>query len=315
MTPSDLQRTGGSVIPYLSYSSGGVLQSCMFKYFLSKIKKVPADPDAVVDTDAFRFGKAFHLVMEKSLHDFTKFDMNAHFEFACKAESIAPEVRYPLFAAVDEYYFMHQQSKLQVVACEVAVSAPGCYMIVDAIMIEPKSGRWWIVDLKTSGQVYQNLFAKLHADYQLNLYASYIPELLQVLAAKGIKLAAEDFAGTRYRVAEKLKIVPKSNESLYDYSARVNKKVYDVAIPVERMTHTKEVRETHDALLRLARDIEAGKTKPLKNRNSCLSWNKPCEFWSHCYGQCYTACQMQACVSTSQNMVEVDSASESFDFL
>lgn len=257
----------------LSYSSANVLLTCATAYKHHKVLMTPKDREE--DQTSFRVGKAFHSVMELTNHDKKNFSMEL-FE-KCLLEQNVFEHRYTIYAMIHSYYSLHKASGLDVISVERKFENEYILGYIDAIMVEP-TGFWWVVDLKTSASIIEANLSRLTHDTQLNLYAAIMQEYL----AKEMGLDLNLFAGCRYRVAAKSKLVVKENETLQQYAKRVDVKCLDVEIPLALMP-VKDIYEQHKLLHKLANEITAD-TETLKNRNACFNYNKPCDFFSQCYG-------------------------------
>lgn len=281
-----------------SYSASNVLKSCQRQYVLKYTLGVEKDPDVEDDATALRFGKAFHTVCEWTNHDVRKFTValmtKAAFENCLNTEETTK-----LYACLKSYYDLHSKSKLECIAIELEVGDEDIVGYVDAVM-EDRNGNFWIVDLKTSGLVMETLFARLHKDPQLNLYAAYVNQAMAIINnGRAKKLELSKFQGCRYRVVAKPKTVVKTGESYDSYAARAKPAAYDVVIPIHKMDPEAALREIKAAAAEAAAlTLDNSKC----NRANCLSWNRPCDFWSQCHGDTFTTCKDNAIVFTSENM-------------
>jgi hypothetical protein len=253
-------------------------------YFYRKVAEVPKDADAE-ESESLGVGKAFHEYLEDVLHG-EKFDA-ATFESAIcsKAElhNVRPEA--PLIAAMAlSYMKLHKASGLKVVKCEQAIETDTFIGYIDVILVDDVGG-WWIGDLKTAARFDDKKVAQLPKDQQLNLYSYFAKKL-----APFFDLDVEKFRGCRYRVTTKTKSMIKVGESIVDFAKRMVEKEsvmsYDAIIAVEIMDieatwkHFIQVQERAVA-------INNGEA-PTKNLDNCMSFFKPCMFFSQCHGKCFT---------------------------
>jgi RecB family exonuclease len=159
---------------------------------------------------------------------------------------------------------------------------------VDAVM-EDKEGKWWIVDVKTTKALYLTNIPALCQDPQLNLYAAYSGEI-----AKKFDLDPALFAGCRWRVVTKPSLKRKANEKDFDYTARLleSAKAYDIAVPAKLMNPAYTLK-SHLDLYSLAKKFYTKKAKPKKNYGNCMSYFKPCQFWSRCHPSTYSETNLE----------------------
>ena len=277
----------------LSYSSATLLKNCETRYCHHKVWNTPKDLDYEDKQDAFNLGKAFHWILEESLH--TEKDLMKHLEAACKAFGVEDD-KALLHAMVLRYLQTHIESGLKVIKCEQSLSNEDMIGFIDVILGE-EDGGFWFGDMKTAAWVKDLLFARLKNDVQLNTYSFFHREVAGVL-----DLDPNKFRGCRYRVVTKTKLKQKSTESYVEYVKRLAKNVksYDIIIPVEDMC----IEKTYDDHLRLhARTMElrAGEV-PTKNLSYCDSYFSPCPYWSQCHGSEYTKCTTELKMITSKNV-------------
>jgi hypothetical protein len=172
---------------------------------------------------------------------------------------------------------------------------------IDAVM-KDRNGNWWIVDLKTSGLIVDTLFARLHKDVQLNLYAAHVEQAMQIINnGRANKLEMSKFQGCRYRVVAKPRTTPKTGESFEAYATRAAPEAYDIVIPIELMNPKEALIEILE-LRKKAAEVTLDNSKC--NRNNCIQWNRPCDFFSQCHGKTFTECKESAQVFTTKNMVD-----------
>lgn len=273
----------------LSHSSAILLANCEQKYAHHKVYATPRDPDYEED-DSLKLGKAFHGYLEDVRHgesfDPATFIINVRsrcVEFGVAEEDI------PLVAAMCwSYMKMHKASGLEVVVCEQQLTSPEFLGFMDAIMKDPDSGEWWIVDLKTAKDKNSGLYKKLVSlkkDQQLNLYSSFAARV-----APHFNLDPNLFKGCRYRVTTKSSAQLREKETIDEYVKRLyqNNSVtaYDAVIPIEGMA-VEETWSRFKELHERAMQIHQGEA-PRRNYSYCMSYFKPCQFWSQCHGRPYS---------------------------
>lgn len=274
-----------------SNSAADVLQTCNYKYLLQYIKQVPIDEDACEDTTALRIGSAHHACLEWSNHDATKFTMQM-FDDACKEQELDQESAYIVMAMVQSYFPVREKSKLKVIACEVEVGNEWFVGYIDMVLSDC-NGWWYIGDLKTASSVKETLFAKLAANKQLNLYAHFADQV-----AEKLKLDPKMFAGVRYNVCVKPSIVIKAGESALAYGNRVHSNVYEVFIPAS-LLHPEATFKEIETMYKVAHSLT--EENACRNRESCLDFFRPCNFWQHCHPAMYTKCMELVKISAYLN--------------
>lgn len=260
----------------MSYSTSKVLQNCEVEYMHSKVWNTPPDSDHE-ETDAFGFGKAFHEVLEKSKHNaFHK----EHLIEAMETHQVNSADMGPLMAMGKRYLQLHKLSGLKVVKCEQEISTPEYVGYIDMIMVD-KDGGWWIGDLKTTSRFDEkNLLPRMAFDDQLNLYTYFYKWL-----APHFDLDPAKFKGCRYRATTKPKIVQKGKETPEEYAERVAEKieVYDIEVPLSVMNPQAAwdhiVKSYERSVI-----LQGGEDAPRRNLNGCISYFKPCKFFSQCHG-------------------------------
>jgi hypothetical protein len=277
----------------LSPSSFKLYQACQRKYFLEKIVEAPADPDAEDDTEALTVGKIFHKVLEDTRHELAGVTVGRVAETAKEFAMEDPDTAAMIWAMLYAYKRTHEASGLKVLECEKVVDTPDFYGIVDAVMASPQ-GEWWIVDMKTAASWNPDaLIPTLPTDLQMTLYTQHAPIIAEFLG-----LDMRDFQGCRYRAAIKMRIMRKADESIGEYATRLAKvaRCYDIEIP-KRVIKAGIVAEEHYAArvninqkieLAAACSPEIAASYFLKNRGNCMSYFRPCKYWSQCHGQTFT---------------------------
>jgi len=268
----------------LSYSSGTLIGNCEAKYVHYKVKKTKIDIDADNSTEAFNIGKSFHGVLEDTLHEtieaeaLTKLVEDKCKKYECEGKEALIE------AMCRKYYQLNELTALQAIHCEYEIKTDVFIGYIDVVM-KDKMGNWWIVDLKTAARISPLLLSKLKRDTQLNLYGSYFQ-----MVAKDLKLDPSKFAGMRYRVTTKAKLIRKSSETYEGYVQRQMKNIksYDIAIP--RNDKIMDIaRKKHQVSWQRSVELFDGE-EPKQNMTYCDSFFRPCEYWSQCYGETFTKC-------------------------
>jgi len=265
----------------LSYSSSNLLLGCEQRYAHYKVLKTEKDPDFEDNYTAFNIGKAFHYILEMSLHK--------------KPESIAPlleTVKEDYMLTDDQVALVHgmvlkylrgtKDDGLECVHCEFEIKHEVLYGFIDLISKDAE-GNWIIFDLKTASAIYDTTIKKLPQNIQLNLYAYFAPEI-----ALNLGLDLDKFQGCGYRVVTKPRIKRKKTEGYNDYVLRVadSAKFHDYFVPINNMKPD-QVFKRHTQLHSRAMELHEG-AEPRKNFNYCDSYFRPCEYWSQCHGKCYS---------------------------
>jgi len=260
----------------LSYSSATLLSNCSTKYWHYKVNKTSKDADVTDDYVHFNIGKAFHQVLEDTNH--TQDNIKHRVNMSCDRYTVH-EHQAMIHAMVLKYLKVHEASGLECIGCELEINNDIFVGFIDAIM-KDEDGNWWIVDLKTAAFVTDLTFAKLTADTQLNLYASFKEDI-----ASYYKLDPNKFAGARYRVTKKSKLKQKKTEEYNEFVKRIydNIESYDAIIPVELMK-PEEFYKKHKKLHDLSIELRTGEAAPRPNFSYCDAFFKSCEYFSQCHG-------------------------------
>lgn len=265
----------------LSHSSAQTLLGCEQKYYFYKVAKIEQDPD-YVKSDALSIGSAFHHILEKSNHE-----KPALLRQRLKECEKDPDIRLPpdyfnlVHAMVLKYVRMHTKLGWKVLAVEFKLETEWFTGFVDAIMEDPKTNKWWIVDLKTYKSLYRPGLPALIRDPQLTLYAGHAP-----MIAEMFNLDMDKFGGCRWRVVTKSTAKQKPAEEESAYILRLvneNIKAYDVAVPVEKMDIPKRM-GIHKSLYEKAQAMGRGEVEPSRNYGNCMAYFSPCQYWSKCMG-------------------------------
>lgn len=280
----------------LSYSSHKVLDTCETLYWHEKIAKSQPDKD-YEDNDAFGIGKAFHEVLEKTLHK--KYVKELLME---AMETHEVEITdYPVLEAMlKKYVTLHKLSGLTVIHCELKLDHPKYVGYIDMIMVAP-DGTWWIGDLKTTGRYDESLLPRLARDMQLNLYSFFRDSI-----ASQFNLDPAKFKGCRYRAVTKPKLVQKGKETTESYISRLEEavNVYDIEIPFAGMDPLHAWQTLQEGRER-AMELWNGEA-PKRNYNSCIQYFKPCKFFSQCHGYLHSEGRGSVRVHTIETYTDGD---------
>jgi hypothetical protein len=270
----------------LSYSSMKTLQSCEQKYTHYKILKTSNDPD-YEESDALGLGKAFHAVLERTLHqDFNDvLIIEAMTEFKVDASD-----KSLLTVMLKKYIEFRKASGIKVIKCELPLGTSMYTGFIDYIAIQ--GNKWYIGDLKTAARHDENILSQLPLDPQLNLYAHFAEDLYIAIPS----LVGKQFAGCLYSQ------IIKSKAQTY---AGLEKgvKVIETVVPVESMNPEliwSLFNEVHDR----ARELHKGEA-PRKNLASCFNYFSPCSYFSQCHGKTFTDNKKKVKVTTLETFNEI----------
>ena len=279
--------------PPLSYSSASLLATCEQKFYYYKAN-VKYDPD-VEASDSLVIGSAFHWILEETLHTKPE-SFKPLLDYCCeegflnkstgKHETLSVDDRCLVHAMVLKYLRLHAKRQVDIVAVEESINTDKVIGYIDAVAKEKGSEIWYIVDLKTAAGFYESKMAALPRDPQLNLYAAHSTYL-----AKKLKLDPTQFAGCLYSVTTKSRAKRAKDDTDKTYTARLLNqyvKSYDIFVPVSAMD-TEERLSAHLLSYEAAGELLAKKKAPVRNYGNCLNWNRPCEYWSQCYGKTHSA--------------------------
>ena len=277
---------GNSTGVKLSYSSMKTLQSCEQKYAHYKINNTPNDPD-FEESDALGLGKAFHAVLERTLHQ----DYNESLIIEAMAEhKVEVTDKELLTVMLKKYVEFRKASGIKVLKCELPIATSTYVGFIDYIAIQ--GNKWFIGDLKTAGRHDENILSQLPLDPQLNLYAHFAEDLYIAVPS----LVGKQFAGCLYTQTIKSKA---------QTSAGLDKgvKVIETVVPVESMNPEliwSLFNEVHDR----ARELHKGEA-PRKNLSSCFNFFSPCQYFSHCHGKTFTDNKTKVKVTTLETFNEI----------
>lgn len=282
------ERGGG-----LSPSSMSNYQLCQRRFANAKILNTPKDADTDEDTEALRVGSTFHKCLEDTKHNLTGYGL-ADVDKVVKEFGLDSGQHTPLlFAMLKRYKQMHDRAGLQAIAFEVPISTPVFYGIVDVILMEPLTSRWYVGDTKTAASFNPSLIPTLLRHPQISLYASHHKELAEKLG-----LNPEDFAGCRYRLTTKSKIARKASEETMAYVNRLAKviKSIDFILPKERMSNDAAVMH---AAIKAEIDSKQGREELfVRNYSACMNYYRPCPYYSSCHLKTFSELQEIESVSS-----------------
>lgn len=275
--------------PKLSVSSFKTLQSCEAKYFHYKVANTPKDAD-YVEGDFLGFGKAFHQVLEKTLHESWSEQLLME---AMVDNTVNIEEKQLLQIMLEKYVKYHKLSGIKVVKCELGIETNNTVLYIDAIGISydatGKAVGWWIIDLKTASRHDENLLAQLPKDPQMNHYAHFAPDCeIAVEEIKGLP-----FLGCRYR-----QVLKSKNTTLKGLESGV--KVLDIEIPVDALA-SEEFHSLFKTVYERAIQLHQGEA-PTKNFSACFNYFQPCQYFSQCHGQMFTKAKSRVTVHTIDSL-------------
>jgi len=271
----------------LSYSSMKTLQSCEQKYSHYKIQNTPVDPD-YEESDALGLGKAFHQVLERTLHQ----DYNDALIIEAMTEhKVDPSEKELLTVMLKKYIEFRKASGIKVVKCELPLGTSMYTGFIDYIAVQ--GNKWFIGDLKTAGRHDENILSQLPLDAQLNLYAYFAEDLYIAVPS----LVGKQFAGCLYTQAIKSKASTMSG-------LEKGVKVIETIVPVEAM-NPKLIWSLFNEVHNRASELHAGEA-PRKNLSSCFNYFSPCQYFSHCHGKTFTDNKTKVKVTTIESFKEMD---------
>lgn len=263
----------------LSYSSANLLRNCEQKYHHYKVSKYEKDTDIDRDESHFHIGTSFHYILEISGHKKPE-NITKDLEYCVQEIGLKEDDIGLVHALVLQYLRLRKLDDFETVACEHKIDDENVVGYIDLVEKRP-NGEWCISDLKTAATFYENKIAELARDRQLNLYGSYYKSI-----AEAYDLDPDKFIGCRYLVASKSKARQQKRENYSEYVMRmVDKKLvraYAIFIPKELMT-LETVKSEHLDLYKRSLELREGEA-PRKNFTYCMSYFRPCEFWSKCHG-------------------------------
>lgn len=287
MTTQNSNNTSKSTGVKLSYSSMKLLQSCEQRYQHYKILGTAQDLD-YEESDALGLGKAFHAVLERTLHQ----DYNEALIIEAMTEfNVDPSEKDLLTVMLKKYVEYRKASGIKVLKCEIPIATSVYTGFIDYIAV--KGDKFYIGDLKTTGRHDENILSQLPLDPQLNLYAHFAEDLY--IAVPSIK--DKKFGGCLYTQTVK------SKASTF---AGLEKgvKVIEMEVPAESMDPDliwSLFNEVYDR----ATELHKGEA-PRKNLSSCFNYYSSCPYFSQCHGKTFTDNKAKVKVNTIETLNELE---------
>jgi hypothetical protein len=262
-----------------------LIQSCEQRYSHYKITNTPKDSD-YVESEALGFGKAFHQVLENTLHAYWNEDLLVK---AMADNNVDMEDSQLISIMLEKYVAFRKASGLKVIKCEFGIDTSSYIGFIDALAIDPTSKKWWIVDLKTSARHDPNLIPQLAKDMQIGLYSHFVPEI----EAHHDELKGYTFGGFKYCQTIKSKAT-----TFKGLEAGV--KVYEITIPASLIKEGEAWGHFSDVYSR-AVELHNGES-PRKNYSSCFNYFSPCPYFSKCHGLEFTKSNKEITVETIETL-------------
>lgn len=287
MTTSNNNNVGQGTGVKLSYSSMKTLQSCEQKYSHYKILGTKADPD-YEESDALGLGKAFHAVLERTLHQ----DFNDALIIEAMAEhNVDPSEKALLTVMLRKYVEFRKASGIKVIKCELPLGTSMYTGFIDYIAVQ--GNKWYIGDLKTAGRHDENILPQLPLDPQLNLYANFADDLyIAVPSLKG-----KVFSGCLYSQIIKSKAQTHSG-------LEKGVKVIETVVPVESM-NPELIWSLFNEVHNRAIELHKGEA-PRKNLSACFNFYSSCPYFSQCHGKTFTDNKTKVKVTTIETFNELE---------
>lgn len=273
----------------LSYSSMSEFKGCERRYFYRKVARYPTDEDYNDNQIHFAVGKAFHGVQEDTLHEYANLTSEAKMKVLrknCKQYEVKDVDNISVVGALAEIYSRyHLASKSKIIGCEPKIQTDNFLGFVDAVAQNDQG--WFIIDLKTSGQRVENQAPLMAQNVQLNLYAFYRDKLAEMYNLKN-----SDFLGVSYRNTLKPKIKRKPQELSTDYIDRLvdSGKIFttDFFVPIKNLDPTAHMLSLVNTHTQIQEKLKYGEGRFHRNFGNCMSYFKPCQFFSRCHGKTYS---------------------------
>ena len=286
MNKPNLNNTGADGRVRLSYSSMKTLQSCEQRYHHYKVMNTPHDPD-YVESDALGLGKAFHAVLERTLHQ----DYNDTLIIEAMTEfNVDPSEKDLLTVMLKKYVEFRKASGIKVIKCELPLGTSMYTGFIDYIAVQ--GNKWYIGDLKTASRHDENILSQLPLDPQLNLYANFANDLYIAVPS----LVGKEFAGCLYSQ------IIKSKAQTYGGLDK-GVKVVETIVPVEAM-NPELIWSLFNEVHTRATELHAGEA-PRKNLSSCFNYFSPCPYFSQCHGKTFTENKTKVKVTTIETFNEL----------
>ena len=286
MNKPNLNNTGSDGRVRLSYSSMKTLQSCEQKYTHYKVMNTPNDPD-YVESDALGLGKAFHAVLERTLHQ----DYNDMLIMEAMTEfNVDSDEKDLLTVMLKKYVEFRKASGIKVIKCELPIATSMYTGFIDYIAVQ--GNKWYIGDLKTTSRHDENILSQLPLDPQLNLYANFADDLYIAVPS----LVGKEFAGCLYSQIVKSKA---------GTTAGLEKgvKVVETVVPVESM-NPELIWSLFNEVHTRAIELHGGEA-PRKNLSACFNYFSPCPYFSQCHGKTFTENKTKVKVTTIETFNEL----------
>ncbi len=176
------------------------LDRCEKEYAHKYVLKTPTDID-YIDPNYFKFGRAFHWILEETEHDFHKFKSELLDNAIELNELDSIFDRAKLLKCLESYYNFQKKSDIKPLKIELSFKTENFGGIIDSIGVTSDK-KWWIVDTKTAANLDLVLPYMLKTNQQLNLYAHFNESIKsQILDEFGIEL--QEFGGYIYRETKK----------------------------------------------------------------------------------------------------------------
>ena len=271
----------------LSYSSMKTLQSCEQKYAHYKILGTKNDPD-YEESDALGLGKAFHAVLERTLHQ----DYNDALIIEAMTEhNVDPSEKDLLTVMLKKYVEFRKASGIKVVKCELPLGTSMYTGFIDYIAVQ--GNKWYIGDLKTASRHDENILSQLPLDPQLNLYANFADDLYIAVPS----LVGKVFSGCLYSQ------IIKSKAQTYG-GLEKGVKVVETVVPVESM-NPELIWSLFNEVHNRAIELHHGEA-PRKNLSACFNYFSPCPYFSQCHGKTFTDNKTKVKVTTIETFNELE---------
>lgn len=262
-----------------------LIQSCEQRYYHYKVLNTDKDSD-YTESEALGLGKAYHHVLEKTLHKY--WDEKLLIE-AMAEHKVDQDDANLLRVMLTKYVEFRKKSGLEIVRCEFGIETSEYVGFADAFAIDKSNNTWWIVDLKTAGRHDPNLIPQIAKDMQVGLYSHFVADIENAVDA----LKGYTFGGFRYNQCIKSKA---STAKGLDSGV----KVYEIVIPAELIAEGEAwsmFQEVHNRAL----ELHAGEA-PRKNLSSCFSYFSPCPYFSKCHGNLFSEGNKKVIVNTIESL-------------
>lgn len=279
MTNRPTELAEGKTDTRLSYSSAKELLSCENRYWHRKINNTTPDSD-YEESDSLGLGKAFHQVLEKTMHK--SWDEKLLIE-AMGEHKVEQEEYQLLRTMLEKYVAFRKKSGFKVVYCELPIITSNFRGYLDYIAI--KGNKFYIGDLKTAARFDEKLIPRLAMDPQLNLYAHFADQIvIAVPEVEGL-----EFGGCLYT-----QVIKSKAQTVKGLESGV--KVYETIVPAASMdpdTIWSSFEDAHSRSLEL-RKGEA----PKRNYSACFNYFNFCPYYSKCHSVLASEAHKKVIVTT-----------------